>query len=210
MKSNLFTFLIFSCVLFLNSCAKVYHVPNISTIVQEQKEIAIITPQVIMDKRATISENTIDEQQFSEAIYLQFEMYDWMLKRQRKGQFVADIQIQDVVKTNETLEAAGFFDGQAYTNKEVCELLGVDAILFSTYTLDVPFDVGTVATAVLLDDWNPHQRTTVDLSIYDNKEQELIWNYKNKLRTTVSNPDQFVTSFMQNASKKMPYFLEKN
>ena len=137
-------------------------------------------------------------------------MYDWMLKRQRKGQFVADIQIQDVVKTNETLEAAGFFDGQAYTNKEVCELLGVDAILFSTYTLDVPFDVGTVATAVLLDDWNPHQRTTVDLSIYDNKEQELIWNYKNKLRTTVSNPDQFVTSFMQNASKKMPYFLEKN
>ena len=163
MKTKLSTFLIFSFIIIFSGCADIYHVPNINKVIQQQKEIAIITPQVIMDKIPELSQIDIEEQQFSEAIYLQFEMYDWMFKRQLKGQFIRAIKIQDVVQTNEKLEKAGFFDGQVFTHEEVCELLGVDAILFSTYTLDVPFDVGTVATAVLLDDWNPHQRTTIDL-----------------------------------------------
>lgn len=209
MKIKSLMLLAISTVLILSSCARIYHAPDASNIAKKHQEVAIITPQVLLTPRPFVSQAAMQDMQFNEAINLQFEMYDWLLRRQFDGRFM-DVKIQDVVQTNKILEKKGFFDGEIYSHEELCELLGVDAILFSTYTLDSPFDVATVALAVLSEDYDPQQETSVNLSIFDNTEGKVIWNYRNSFRESVTTPNQFIASFMRHASKKMPYSLKKS
>lgn len=209
MKRKSFLFLALSTMFLLSSCARVYHAPDASTIVKKHKSIAIITPQVLISPRPFVPPSAMQEIQFNEAIGLQFEMYDWMLKRQLDGRFM-DVKIQDVVQTNNKLEKEGFFDGEIYSHEELCELLEVDAILFSTYMLDSPFDVAGIALAVLSDDYDPQQETSVNLSIFDNTQEKVIWNYRNSFRQSVTTPNHFIASFMRHASKRMPYSLKRS
>jgi len=203
MKKSLF-FLIALIFLF-QSCAKVFYTPDAKNLASREKIIAIIPPKVSIAARRKIDGASLIEQQKTESINFQREMYSWMLKRKIQGTIFVDIQ--DVETTNAKLAAAGFQDGNFLTPNDLSKILNVDGILTSNYALSKPISEGAaIAMAVIAGWWAPTNEAVVSLSIHDSGSERMIWNYNHKLSSSLSSPSRLVDDLMRQASRKMPYF----
>ena len=92
-----------------------------------------------------MSAETVKQQQDDEAKVFQQEVYSYMLQRKSKRQMVIDIQ--DVEETNVALKRNNL-DVSNMTTGELCELLEVDGILSSQFSLSKPMS-GFAAVALL-------------------------------------------------------------
>lgn len=80
MKKSLF-FLIALTFLF-QSYANVFYTPDARTLASSEKIIAIIQPKVSITARRKVDAVALIEQQKTESINFQREMYSWILKRE--------------------------------------------------------------------------------------------------------------------------------
>ena len=203
MKRSLI-FLIALTFLF-QSCAKVFYTPDARYLASTHKVIAIIPPKVSIAARRKVDGDALIEQQKTESINFQREMYSWMLKRKMQGTIF--VEIQDVETTNAKLAAAGFQDGNFLTPNDLSKILNVDGILTSNYALSKPISEGAaIAMAVIAGWWAPTNEAVVSLSIHDSGSERMIWNYNHKLSSSLSSPSRLVDDLMRQASRKMPYF----
>ena len=164
MKRSLI-FLIALTFLF-QSCAKVFYTPDARYLASTHKVIAIIPPKVSIAARRKVDGDALIEQQKTESINFQREMYSWMLKRKMQGTIFVDIQ--DVETTNAKLAAAGFQDGNLLTPTDLSKVLNVDGVLTSNYALSKPMSEGAaIAMAVITGWWVPTNEAVVSLSIHD-------------------------------------------
>ena len=108
MKRSLF--LLIAVTFLLQSCAKIFYSPDATPLARAQKVIAIAPPKVAIAARKNIDGNALIEQQKTESVNFQREMYSWMLKRKMQG--TISVEIQDVETTNAKLANAGFNNGQ--------------------------------------------------------------------------------------------------
>lgn len=101
----------------------------------------------------------------------------------------------------------GHFDGKPLSPTEMADLLGVDAVVTSSYALSKPMSDGAaVALGLLVGVWGATNDTTVMLEIHDKKTDKVLWNFYHKVAGSVgSSPSRLVGGLMRNASKKMPY-----
>jgi hypothetical protein len=205
MKKSLF-FLIALTFLF-QSCAKVFYAPDARYLAGTHKIIAIVPPKVSIAPRKKVDAAALIEQQKTESINFQREMYSWMLKRKMQGTILVDIQ--DVETTNAKLAAAGFQDTRLLTPTDLAKVLNVDGVLTSNYSLSKPMSEGAaIALAVLAGWWAPTNEAVVSLSIHDSGSDKMIWNYNHKLSSSLSSPARLVDELMRQASRKMPYFTD--
>ena len=203
MKRSLF-FLI-ALTFLIQSCAKVFYTPDARTLASTHKIIAIIPPKVSIAARRKVDGAALIEQQKTESINFQREMYSWMLKRKMQG--IIFVDIQDVETTNAKLAAAGFQDGNLLTPTDLSKVLNVDGVLTSNYSLSKPMSDGAaIAMAVLVGWWAHTNEAVVSLSIHDSGSDKMIWNYDHKLSSTLGSPARLVDELMRQASRKMPYF----
>ena len=188
----------------LTSCAKIFYSPDCFTLAHSHKTIAIIPPTVSIAAQRKVDAEAIKEQQKTESINFQKEMYSWMLKRKMQGRI--NVEIQDIETTNAKLKKAGYPDNAA-SPAELCEALGVDGLITSNWSLSKPMsEGGAVALGLLVGAWGSTNQVTVSLSIHDGKTKKMIWNYNHKYSGGVgSNSSTLVDGLMRNASKKMPY-----
>ena len=89
----------------LSSCAKIFYSPDAYKLARNQKTIAIIPPTVSIAANKKIDAESMKEQQRTESINFQKEMYSWMLKRKMQGKIAQEIQ--DVQTTNAKLNKGG-------------------------------------------------------------------------------------------------------
>lgn len=193
-----------------SSCAKVFYSPDAQTLAQNQKTFAIIPPSIsITSSSKKITAEKIKEQQRTESLNFQKEMYSWMLKRKMQGKIVQEMQ--DIETTNAKLKKAGFPE-TPLTTMELCEVLGVDGIVTSNYSLSKPMsEVAAVAVAVLVGAWGPTNEVHVTMSINDCANKKMIWNFDHKYSGGLgSSPSRIVDELMRQASKKMPYIIKKD
>jgi hypothetical protein len=190
-------------VLFV-SCAKVYHSPDAKTLANKQENIAIIPPVVSIAANKKIDAEAMKEQQKTESMNFQSEMYSWLLRRKMQGRIFQEIQ--DVVTTNAKLASAGYPE-VPMTTAELCQVLGVDGIITSNFSLSKPISEGAAVAAVLLVGmWAPTNEVNVTLSINDCSKNKMIWNYSHNYSGSLgSSPARLVDGLMRDASKKMPY-----
>lgn len=191
----------------LSSCAKIFYSPDATTLAQKQKMIAIIPPTVSIAANKKIDAETLREQQKTESINFQKEMYSWMLKRKMQGKISQEIQETEI--TNVKLKKAGYPES-ALSPLEICELLDVDGIMNSNYSLSKPMSEGAaVAIGVVFGSWGSTNKVAVSLNIYDCNSKKLIYNYDNEYSGGVgSSPARLVDEMMRDASKKMPYIID--
>jgi hypothetical protein len=207
MKRSLF-FLIAVTFLF-QSCAKIFYSPDATPLARAQKVIAIAPPKVAIAARKNIDGTALIEQQKTESVNFQREMYSWMLKRKMQG--TISVEIQDVETTNARLANAGFNNGQLLTPIEMCNILGVDGIMTSNYSLSKPMSEGAaIAFALLVGVWGATNEAAASLSIHDQSENKMIWNYDHKLSSSLGSPVRLVDALMRQASREMPYFINRN
>lgn len=195
-------------LLLVSSCAKVYYSPDAKTLTAAHKIFAIAPPKVSIAANKKIDAEAMREQQKTESANFQQEMYSWLLKRKMQGRFEA-VEIQDVATTNAQLQKAGYFDGTVLTPNEMSEILGVDAVLMSNYSLSKPMSDGAaLALGLIVGVWGATNETTVSLEIHDKASKKMIWNYNHKLSGSVgSTPARLIDGLMRNASKNMPYSI---
>jgi len=207
MKKSLISLIV--AVFLLQSCAKVFYAPDARYVASAHKTIAIVPPKVSIAARKKVDAAALIEQQKTESINFQSEMYSWMLKRKMQGTIFVDIQ--DVETTNALLSDAGFKDPGLLTPAQLSRVLNVDGILTSNYSLSKPIsEVAAIALAVIAGWWAPTNEAVVSLSIHDSGSEKMIWNYDQKLSSSLSSPARLVDELMRQASRKMPYFTSQN
>jgi hypothetical protein len=197
--------LIIGAAILLQSCAKIFYSPDARYLAQNQKIIAIAPPKVSITAKKNVDGAALIEQQKTESVNFQREMYSWMLKRKMQGKI--SVELQDVETTNAKLANAGFNEGKLLTPVEMCNILGVDGIMTSNYSLSKPMSEGAaIAVGVLVGVWGATNEATVSLSIHDQSANKMIWNYDHKLSSSLGTPARLVDDLMRQASRKMPYF----
>jgi hypothetical protein len=207
MKKSLILLVI--ATVLLQSCARVFYTPDARNLAGTQRIIAIIPPKVSIAPRRKVDGAALIEQQKTESINFQREMYSWMLKRKMHGNISVDIQ--DVETTNAKLAAAGFQNGDFLTPTDLTRVLDVDGVLTSNYSLSKPMSEGAaIALAVVAGFWGPTNEAVVSLSIHDRGAEKMIWNYDHRLTSTLGSPSRLVDDLMREASRKMPYFTSRS
>ncbi len=197
--------ILFLLVVFtLSSCAKIFYSPDAYTLAQSHDNIAIIPPTVSIAANKKVDAESMKEQQKTESLNFQKEMYAWMLKRKMQGNI--DQEIQETETTNAKLKNAGYPE-TPLTTEEICTLLGVDGIMTSNYSLSKPMSDGAaVAMVILVGASGATNEVHVSLSISDCTNKKLIYNYDHKFSGSMgSSPSRLVDGLMRAASKKMPY-----
>jgi hypothetical protein len=189
----------------LSSCAKVFYTSDAIPLAKAQKIMAIAPPNVSIAARKKVDGAALIEQQRTESVNFQREMYSWMLKRKMQGSIT--VELQDIETTNAKLANAGFNEGKLLTPTEMCKILGVDGIMTSNYSLSKPMSEGAaIAVAVLVGVWGATNEATVSLSIHDQSANKMIWNFDHKVSSSMSSPARLVDALMRQASRKMPYY----
>jgi hypothetical protein len=197
--------LLFGIAILFQSCAKIFYSPDATPLAKAQKIIAIAPPKVSIAPRKNIDGNALVEQQKTESVNFQKEMYSWMLKRKMQGSISVDVQ--DVETTNALLAKAGFEYAKVLTPQDMCNILGVDGLMTSNYSLAKPMSEGAaIAVGLLIGVWGATNEATVSLSIHDNSTNKMIWNFDHKLSSSLGSPAGLVDALMRQASRKMPYF----
>ena len=192
----------------LQSCAKVFYTPDARYLAGSHKIIAIIPPKVSIAARRKVDGAALIEQQKTESINFQREMYGWMLKRKMQGAIF--VEIQDVETTNAKLAAAGFQDANLLTPADLSKVLNVDGILTSNFALSKPMSEGAaISMAILAGWWAPTNEAVASLSIHDSGSDKMIWNFDHKLSSTLGSPVRLVDELMRQASREMPYFTPR-
>lgn len=186
------------------SCAKIYLAPDAKTIASKHKVIAIAPPQISLQTRKSLEPEILKTIQESESMAYQQEIFNWMLKRKKRGQFT--VEIQDPVTTNQKLKQAGYPD-KALTPAEMCQVLKVDGIITSHFSIRKPVSEGAaLAIGLLFDVWMATNEVVANMSIHDGNSQKMIWNFNHRFSGTVgSTPAQLIHALMRQASRKMPY-----
>lgn len=201
-KSGLIAFI----VVIFSSCAKIYYTPDAITLAKRQEIIAIIPPSVSIAARKKVDAESLKEQQKTESINFQKEIYAWLLKRKRQGRFTQEIQ--GIETTNALLKRAHFPENPL-TPSELCKLLKVDGIITANFQLSHPVSKGgAVALYLFTGGYASTNQIHASLSIHDYKQHKLIWNYDHKYSGSIgSTPASLVDILMRRASKKMPYII---
>jgi hypothetical protein len=206
MKKSVFLLLMTAFI--LQSCAKIFYTPDARALAQNQKIIAIAPPKVSIAPRKNVDGTALIEQQKTESVNFQREMYSWLLKRKMQGNIF--VEIQDVETTIALLSKAGANEGRVLTPDDMCRILGVDGILTSNYALTKPMSEGAaIAVGLIAGVWGPTNEATASLSIHDSGTRKMIWNYDHKLSSTLGTPARLVDDLMRQASRKMPYFTSR-
>ena len=196
--------LIVPAAILLSSCAKIFYSPDAYALAHSQKLIAIIPPTVSISAKKNVDAEAIREQQKTESLNFQKEIYSWVLRRKMQGKIPQEVQ--EVLTTNALLKKAGYPENPL-TTAEICEVLGVDGIMTSNFGLSKPMSDGAaIAEAFLSDSRSSTNEVHASLSISDYRSNKLIWNYDYKSSGSLgSSPAKLVDDLMKEASLKMPY-----
>jgi len=198
-------FLLVIVAFMLQSCAKIFYSPDARYLAQNQKIIAIVPPKVSIAAKKNVDAAALIEQQKTESVNFQREMYSWMLKRKMQGNI--SVEIQDVETTIALLTKAEANGDKILTPYEMCQYLGVDGILSSNYSLSKPMSEGAaIAVSLLVGTTGATNEAIASLSIHDSGTKKMIWNYDHKLSSSLGTPARLVDDLMRQASRKMPYF----
>lgn len=204
---NIAIFTLLLSTLLITSCARIYKSPEMEGRASRHRIVAIAPPEVALFPRKVPNAEVLKAQQDALSLSIQYSLWSWMARRQQQGRM--RINIQDIETTNARLKAAGYFEGKALTPAELCDILDVDGLITSRFSMSKPISEGAaIAIGLLTDTWGPTNDIVVSMDIHDHDTRQLIWNYNRNIQGSVgTSEDRLVNALMRHASKRMPYKL---
>jgi len=199
--SKIYSLIIISLI--TQSCAHIYLAPDGRRLAQSHKIIAILPPSVSIEASRKVDAESLKEQQKTESLNFQKEMYTWILKRKSKNKM--DQEILDIETTNAKLKQVGYPE-KALSPFEMCEILKVDGVITSNFALSKPMSNGAAIALLFVGGIGSTNKVRVQLSIDDCINKKLIWNFSHKYSGGLgSSPSSLIEDIMKKASKKTPY-----
>jgi hypothetical protein len=197
--------------LMASGCAKIYTAPNAEDALAVHKEIAVLPAIVSITSAKKVEAEAIKNQQLQQGKVFQDHIYEWMLRRKQQERVTA--KLQNVQSTNAKLSEAGYLDKLALTEPaRVCEALGVDGYLTTTFNIDKPMTEGAAVaiyavTALMGSGVSANtNEVKASVSVHDCKSNELMWRFDRSIDGSLgSSPERMVNYLMKRASKRLPY-----
>lgn len=209
MKKAILTLLLFAGF-YGFSQTSLYENPNFNEIAESHEIIAIMPFKTKVKLRPRQMKKTTPEEieklQEFEGYAIQKSMYDWFMKRKKRG--ALKIEVQDVDMTNELLanNGVGYDNFDQYTPQELAGALAVDAIIMGDFLTNRPMSNAASITMNFLIGFGNSNTATIDLFIYNAADGELLVNYNKGIGGSAgSNTDQLINVLMRKASRRIAY-----
>ena len=188
-----------------------YEHPDFDQIARSHEVISIIPFKTSITLRPKqmkdITPEQLDRMEKAEGESIQSAMYSWFLKRKKRG--TLSISVQNPATTNAKLKKSGITSEnfENYTPSELADILEVDAIIMGTYETNKPMSEGaSVALGLLIGFWGTTNSATINMSIYNAADGEILVNYNKKVRGSIgSDNDDLVNIIMRKASRRIAY-----
>lgn len=188
-----------------------YENPNFDKIAQNHKIIAVMpfksTVKLRPRQMKDMKPDQLAKMEVSEGEGVQSAMYSWFLKREKRGTLT--VKVQSPAITDAKLKKAGItYDNMdGYTPEEIAKVIGVDAIVMGTFETSKPMSEGaSIVLGALIGFWGATNKATLNLSIYNAADNELLVNYNKMIAGSLgSSTEDLVNVLMRKASRRIAY-----
>lgn len=206
-----FLLLIGSIISCLAQSKSIYTNPDFNELAKGHKVLAIVPFKANIElrprQRKKMTDKEFKELQISEGLAVQNGIESYFLKKKSTKEFTVDFQ--EVNKTNALLKKNNITidDLDAYTTKEVAELLGVDGIISGTLKTSKPMSDGaSLALGLVVGFYGSTNSGTCTINIHDGETEKLLWKYSKTLsRSLGSDTNTVIAAMMRKSSRKFPY-----
>jgi hypothetical protein len=153
LMKNLFFLLLFMFAGYFGysqSTKQIFESPDLKSMVYSAKTVAILPFKVSISYKRTpkdVSLEQIKDNEKAESIQMQQGMYTYLLRKSKDY----SVSFQEVDRTNALLKKAGVFENvDEVLSDSICKILGVDAIIKSSWSYQKTGSQGAaIATALL-------------------------------------------------------------
>ena len=210
MRSFFFVLLGFLAIS-VHAQTSLYTHPDFDAIAETHSLIGIVPFDATVKLRPKdmkdISTEQLERMEIAEGENLQNAMYAWFLRRGKQGKLY--VRVQDPSTTMAKLTQAGIetADIPDHTPQELCEILGVDALISGTLSTDKPMSEGaSAALGVLVGFWGSTNSAVVNMYVHNAADGEVLVNYHKRVVGSLgSNTDQLINVLMRKASRRIAY-----
>lgn len=192
-----------------NAQTRLYEHPQFEEIAKNHKILAILPFEASVKLRPKqmkeITAEQLQEMAEDEGLAIQNSMYTWFLTRQKRGKL--SLNVQDPKRTRVILQDNNITDPSRHTPEELAEILGVDAVISGTFETDKPMSEGaSIALGLLVGFWGSTNSATVNMSVNNSVDGELLWNYNKRVAGSLgSTTDALINKLMRKASRRLAY-----
>ncbi|TXK51903.1 hypothetical protein FVR03_02925 [Pontibacter qinzhouensis] len=202
---------LFLATTFLSGCGpQIYQANNFASVKQKHKVVAILPFEVLIEAKRLPKGVTVDMLQDQQRDYgygLQGDVYGYFLKQVSKNKY--SVTFQDVSKTNAILNGAfiSYEDLRSYSKDELCQILGVDAVVSGKATMSKPMSDGAaIAVGLLVGAWGATNSVNTTITVHEGEKGDLMWKYDYTASGSVGSSRQSLSNaLMKNSSKNFPY-----
>lgn len=185
---------------------KVYKAPNFKEELGKHKKVAILPFKASLLYRNLPKDFDMEQHRVEEVVLaknLQFSLYS-KFSRNKEG---FTVELQKVQVTDSLLTVNGMIGNlENFTPNQITKALGVDALLYCTYTYTrVASEAGALAIALLV---MPSKVATAELTIgiYNGKDDELLWSFaKTMNQEALSSTDYVLDRMLGKIDRNFPY-----
>jgi hypothetical protein len=191
----------------IETAKQTYKSNNFKEVISSHKTVAILPFKVSisykkMPKGFDFEGNKAEEQK--QGINMQQGMFTYLLRKSSNY----TVTFQDVERTNALLKKAGVFDHiDELLQDSVCKILGVDAVIKSSYAYEkTGSEAGAIAKTLLFGVGGKTASGALTMQIYNSKEGELIWRfYKEMNEGAFSSANELMERMMRKVARNFPY-----
>ncbi|WP_347158897.1 hypothetical protein [Pontibacter chitinilyticus] len=198
------------CLTLVSCGPQIYQAPSFKTESANHKVVAILPFDVTIESRRLpkgVTADMVQDQQRDYGYGIQSDVYGYLLREMSKNRYT--VTFQDVSKTNAILNDAGlaYGDLRLKSKEEICELLGVDAVVSGQATMSKPMSDGAaIAVGLLVGAWGSTNTINTTITIHEGRKGDLMWKYDYVASGSIGSSRQSLTNaLMRNSSKKFPY-----
>lgn len=184
----------------------VYKAPNFKEELGKHKKVAILPFKASLLYRNLPKDFDIEQHRVEEVVLaknMQFSLYS-KFSRNKEG---FSVELQKVQVTDSLLTVNGMMGNlENFSPNQIAKALGVDALLYCTYTYTrVASEAGALAVALLV---MPSKVATAELTIgiYNGKDDELLWSFAKTMNQEVlSSTDYVLDRMLGKIDRNFPY-----
>ena len=206
-KILLIASLFFYTDIFSQSERQIFEYPNLKSLISTAKKVAILPFNVSISYEKMpkgMSLDQIKDNEKAESIQMQQGMYTYLLRKLDNY----SVSFQEVDRTNSLLKKNGVFDNlDDVLSDSLCKILGVDAIIKSSWTYaKTGSEAGAIASALLLGVSKGTGSGQLVMQINSAKDGEMVWRMSKEMtESAFSSANALMEQMMRKVGRVFPF-----
>jgi len=199
---SLFTFSGFS-----QSAKQIFESPDLKSMLYTAKTVAILPFKVSISYKRTPKDVTLEQikdNEKAESTQMQQGMYTYLLRKANDY----TVSFQEVDRTNALLKKAGIFDNiDEVLSDSICKILGVDAVIKSSYSYQKTGSQGAaIATALLFGVATNTGSGQLVMQINRAKDGDMMWRMAKEMNEgAFSSANELMERMMRKVGRVFPF-----